>query len=775
MLQRSIELKSSLVPSARADSRERREAESDALLDILRCLKRNARMIAAIALSGTAISIAAVFSITPQYQATSAVLLDPRQTKILQDAEVVGRPGTDNGAIESEVELIQSDALMRKVAEKLDLRNDDEFGSSSGMLSVIKSVILLPIRLISNREASGDPLADVIDRLQKATSAKRRGLTYVIELNAWSRDAQKSAEIANTIVELYLAEQIAAKSEATVRASKWLNERVDEMRGRVSASEKALETYKAQAGLFDGGAGENLSNRQLSQLNDQLIDARAKAASAQSKYEQLKQVTPERLKSAAASPDVLQSSVVSNLRGQYADAARQQAEREARYGPQHPIVATGRAQVADLERQITAEINRIVTSAKTEFEMAKARQESLEASLDELKEKAAQFNQASVRLRELEREVQANRDLFQSFLARAKQTSELSLQVADSRVVSPARVPSATSYPKKGLIIGLGLFGSLGLGMALALGRDAFGRGFRRSADLEREIGLQTLASIPLVEPRSSSRSLMLPGRKTRQLERGGDRSISHNRNGRDVFDRLLADFALNEPDSPFSESVRTLYLSLKQQGLQRRMGVVLVTSALPGEGKSTVALNLARTAAQTGEEVLLIDGDLRRPTLAKAMNLPGENGLTDFLAGHSDLASVVKQDTRTNLYTIAGRRGVPGAQSIGLLSSSRMAQLIDHSRDVFDLVVIDASPLLPVADARILLERADAVAMVIASERTSRDAITTVFRENPDLIEKVAGVVLNGVVDDFERYYSGDAKRTFADAGNQMERQAHE
>jgi succinoglycan biosynthesis transport protein ExoP len=773
MLQRSIEPRNQLVPGPQADQRGRREAETDAIVDILRCLKRNARMIVAIALSGTAIATAAVFSITPQYQATSAVLVDPRQTKILQDAEVVGRPGTDNGAIESEVELIQSDALVRKVAEKLNLKDDDEFGSSGGILSVIKSVILLPIRLLSNSEASGDPLSGVVDKLQKATSAKRRGLTYVIELNTWSRDAEKSAAIANTFVELYLAEQIAAKSEVTSRASRWLNERVDEMRVRVSASEKALETYKAEAGLFDGAAGENLSNRQLGQLNDQLIDARAKAASAHSKYEQLKQVTPERLRSAAASPDVLQSSVVSNLRGQYADQARQQAEREARYGPQHPIVATGRAQVADLERQISAEINRIVTSAKTEFEMAKASQESLETSLDELKEKAALYNQAGVKLRELERDVQANRDLFQSFLARAKQTSELSLQIADSRVVSPARVPSSTSYPRKGLIIGLGLFGSLGLGMALALGRDAFGRGFRRSADLEREIGLQSLASIPLVNLRSGSRSLMLPGMKSRQSEFGA-RSIPNSRNGDDAFDRLLADFALNQPDSSFSESVRTLYLSLKQQGLQRRMGVVLITSALPGEGKSTVALNLARTAAQTGEEVLLVDGDLRRPALAKAMHLSGDGGLTDFLAGNADLASVVKQDARTNLYAIAGRQGVPGARSIALLSSHRMTQLIDHARDVFDLVVIDASPLLPVADARILLDRADAVVMVVASERTSRDAVASVFRENPDLTEKVAGVVLNGVVDDFERYYS-DPKRTFAEVNSQMERQTHE
>lgn len=738
---------------ARAPSRSRSEVETDAIVDILRCLKRNARLILAIALAGTVLTIAAVMSITPQYQATAAVLVDPRQTKILQDAEVVGRPGTDNGAIESEVELLQADALVRQVAEKLNLKEDDEFGDSGGLLSAIKGVILFPIRLFSSREASGDPLADVIERLQKATSAKRRGLTYVIEVNAWSREAGKSAKIANAFVETYLADQIAAKADATRRASQWLNERVEEMRGRVAASERALETYKAQAGLFDVGSGEALSNRQVGQLNDQLIDARAKAASAQAKYERLKQITPEKLRSAAASPDVLQSAVVSNLRGQYADAARQQAEREARYGPGHPGVGVGRAQVSDLERQITAEINRIVSSAKTEFEMAKARQESLEASLDELKDKASQFNQAGVRLRELEREAQASRDLFQSFLARAKQTSELSLQIADSRVVSAARVPPKTSYPRKGLIIGLGLFGSMGLGAALALGRDAFGRGYRRAVDLEREFGLQPLAAIPHIDRNEVPRNTPLPrfGALRLEFRKGG----SETKFKEDTPHYTLGDFGLDQPESAFAESIRTLYLGLRQHSMQRHLGTVLITSALPGEGKSTVALNLARTAAQIGQDVLLIDGDLRRPTLARMMGLPGTDiGLADILAGWGDLASAVKHEARTNLYAVAGRRGVSGAEALSLLSSHKMAHLLDRTRNVFDLVVIDASPLLPVADARMLLDRTDTAVMVVASERTSREAVTAALRENPELTDKLAGVVLNEVKEDFERYY---------------------
>jgi exopolysaccharide transport family protein len=758
MLQRSIEHYPTVGrPSVMRAPPRSREVETDAILDILRCLRRNAKLIIATTIIGTSIAVAAILSITPQYRATVAVLVDPRQTKLLEDAQVVGRPGTDNGAIESEVELLQSDALTREVAEKLNLRSDDEFGAPDGFVARLKSVVLLPVRMIFGSGASGDPLAGVTDRLQKATSARRRGLTYVIELNAWSREADKSAKIANTFAELYLADQIAAKADATKRASEWLNGRVEEMRGRLTASEKALEAYKAEAGLFDPG-GENLSDRQIGQLTDQLVDARAKAAAARSKYDQLKQITPERLRSAAASVDVLQSSVVSNLRGQYADAARQQAEREARYGSGHPAVTTGRAQVSDLERQITAEITRIVNSAKSEYEIAKARQESLEASLDELKERAAQYNQASVRLRELDRDVQANRDLFQSFLARAKQTSELSMQVADSRVVSAARVPTAASYPKKGLVLGLGLFGSLGLGIALALGRDAFSRGFRRPVELEREFGMQPLASIPRVmADQDQPQRPLLTGLNLRSLRgmRSGKKPDDVNEWG---VAGLLGDVILDQPESAFSESIRTLYLSLKQQSSDRHIGVVLVTSALPGEGKSTVSLNLARTAAQAGDNVLLIDGDLRRPALAGALNLPGDIGLADLLAGRSDLKSAVVHEPRTNLYAIAGSRGVSGANALALLSSLRMKRLVDHARDIFDLVVVDAAPLLPVADARLLLEQADGAVMVVASERTSRDAVTAALQENPELADKIVGVVLNGAADEFDRYY-GDRK----------------
>jgi succinoglycan biosynthesis transport protein ExoP len=751
MLQRSIEFHhNALRPAPYSVGRATKAArtDSDALLDIVRCLRRNARFILSIALVGTLVAIVGVFSITPKYMATTTLLVDPRTTNILKDSEVVGRPGTDNGAIESEVEMLQSDATIRRVVQKLNLQNDPEF-SSGGLLGHVKSFVMLPVRILFGKESADDPLGAVIDKLDRNIDAKRRGLTYVIELNAWSQDSKKAARIANTFAETYLADQLAVKAEATRRASTWLNERVDEMRTRVSTSERALEDYRSKNNLFDLLNGEKLSSRQVSQLNDQLIDARAKAAAAHSKFDQLRQVTPEKLRSAAASPEVLQSTVVGNLRGQYADVAKQQADRQSRYGPEHPQVTAGRAQLTDIERQITAEINRIVTSAKAEYEMAKSREDSLEASLDELKSKAGVLNQASIRMNELERDVQANRDLFQSFLARAKQTAELSMQVPDSRVVAAAAVPYATSYPKRALMIGLGFFGSLGLGAALALGRDAFGKGFRHSVDIEQALGLAPLASIPKVG------GLSLPKRDVPllRLDRPDQMPFQMPARSRSS-ERILAGYSLNQPDSAFAESIRTLYLSLRQRTPGRQMGVIAVTSALQGEGKSTVAANLARTATTAGDNVLLIDADLRRPSLASALDIAGDNGLADILTGRCPIDAAVKQDPKSGLYVIAGTQFASGVDALGLLSSRQMTRLIAHARDVFDLVILDASPLLPVADSRILIEQSDSALLVVASEQTSRQAVAAAIRECPDLETKMAGVVLNGTVDDFDRYY---------------------
>ena len=527
------------------------------------------------------------------------------------------------------------------------------------------------------------------------------------------------------------------------------------MRNRVTASEQAYEKYKAESGLFASG-GEALSDRQVGQLNDQLLQARAKVAETRAKFEQLKDITPSKLQSAAASPDVLQSTVVSNLRAQYADAARRHAEMSTRYGSEHPQVAIIQAQRSDVAGQITAEIGRIVASAKTEYEMAIGRQQSLEASLDELKARAAQFHQAAVRLRELERDAQANRELFQTFLSRSKETTaQIDTQLLDARIVSQATVPIAPGFPPRLLIVALGFFGSLGIGIASAFARDAFDRGFRNVEQIQTKLGLHSMGSIPFVEanrrqlsPHDAPRVGDMGWLRLQAQDAGRAGNVSAAQSG-----SRIASLILDQPNSAFAESIRSLKFALKHAATERDMSIVLVTSALPGEGKSTVAANLARVLADS-DRVLLIDGDLRHPTLAARLDLRHSAGIADVLSGRCELTAAVRRDPRTGLYVIAGTTRLSGADALSLLSSSELATLLSLAREAFDLVIIDAAPLLPIVDSRLLIEQVDGVVLVVASGRTNHDAVSAAIRETPGLEDKIVGAVLNKAVEEFERYY---------------------
>jgi succinoglycan biosynthesis transport protein ExoP len=727
-----------------------------------RVLRRHVKVIVVTVLIGMLVTVSVLLSITSQYKASVVVFVDPRRSQIFKDRDVVGLPGpgTDGGIVDSQAELMRSPALLRQVAKKLDLVNDYEFTQTS-LLGRIKGIVLLPLRLLSGSRGDSDPLAPIVEALARKVDAKRRNLTFVIELTAWSQDPAKAARIANTLAELYLEDQSGAKTAIASRANKWLSEQVDELRKRVTTSEQAYEDYRAKFGLYDTG-GESLSNRQMGQLNDQLATARARQAEARGRYEELKKITPATLRTAAALPDVLQSSVVANLRSQYAELARRRAELVTRYGPKHPQVPVVQAQVDDMAGQISQEINRVVTSARLDFEAASSREQSLQKTLDGLKNNAAEHNQAAVRLHELERDAQVNREMFQAFLARAKETAAQSgAELPDSRIVSTATTAPSPSYPPRLLFAGLGLFGSAGLGIALAFALAAFGQGLRTVDEVEDRLGLHPIVPLPNVgAPHWLPRASAPPLGDLRWLREAPTEDAPRTSGSDRAGAARLAGIALDQPDSGFAEGIRTLQFSVKRAAAERDVTLVLVTSALPGEGKSTVSVNLARTAA-ADRRVLLIDADLRRPNLTNTLGLRTAAGLSDVIAGHCELQDALRKDPRTGLYVIGGSHRLHGADALSLLGSAEMDSLLTFARRCFDLVIIDSAPLLPIADTRLLTEMVDGVVMVIASEQTSSDAVATALRESPGIRERIVGVALNRAPDEFDRYYRERDKAT--------------
>lgn len=727
------------------------EAEREALSSMILSLRRNVRLIAAVTVTGTVLIVLVVMlGMTPQYAALASVLVDSRKTQILKDQEVLGRPGTENSAIESEAEMLKSPTLLRQVAMHLKLENDPEYKGKAGPMRWVRGLLAAPFQGAASREeAQGDPYAAIVERLKSKVQAKRRNLTYVIELTVWSRDAAKAATLANKIAEFYLAEQIAAKNAAAGQATQWLNDEIEKLRSKVAASESAYEQYKAEAGLFAAG-GENLADKQMSQLNEQLVMARARAAEAQAKFQQLALLNGDKLRSAAASPDILQSTVLVNLRNQHAEVGRKEADLTTRYGPRHPQVIAVQAERENLLKQIRGEVGRIVASAKTEFEMAKSREESLAASLDELKAQAGQFHQKAVRLRELEREATANRGLLEAFLGRAKETAaQLNMQMTDSRILASALPPLSPAYPQKSLIVGLGFFGSLGMGLFLALARGMLGAGFRRAADLQTAFGLHPLATIPLVEMPSArlQRAPASSGKGSAKLARLVPETAL-------PASRRLANLVVREPNSLFSESIQSLRLALRHAGAGHDIKTLLITSALPGEGKSTIAANLARAMALCGDRVLFIDADLRRPTVAANMGITQSFGLADVLSGQAEMHRAVLRDSVSGLHVLAGNAPAAGVEALSLLSSRELGRLLEAARSAYDIVLLDSAPLLPVADPRILVAQVEGVALVVASELTARSAIQAALQETPGLESKVLGAVMNRVVNDYGRSY---------------------
>jgi capsular exopolysaccharide synthesis family protein len=743
------------LPPAGQRSKNSADTEREALFAMLRGLRRNVRLITLTTLIGSAIVAATVlFGLTPQYRATATILFDSRKTEILKDREVVARPGSDSSAVESEAELIKSPAILRIVAEQLHLHEDGEFMASGSLISWVKWLLISPFDAVfgdGGDQAQPDRLARAVNRLERTVHAARRNQTYVIELSAWARSGPKAAMLANKIAEVYLADQLGTKAAATRQATRWLNEEVEQLRTRLIASENSYEAYKAEAGLFSPG-GLTLADSQIAQLNEQLVMARARAAEAQAKFDQLRHISADKLHSGASSPDVLESSVLTNLRNLHAEAARKHAELTARYGTRHPQVVSVKAEISNLSKQIEEELERIVASAKTEVEMAKSRQASLSASLEELKIGATEFNRKAVKLRELEREVEANRALFDAFLARAKETgAQLSLLLPDSRILSAASVPLAPSFPRKGMMIGFGFFGSLGAGIFLALIRGMLSEGFQRAGDLQSALGLNPLATIPAVEPKTAQALMRLSSVPQRT---GATRLTRLPPDPANAEACRLASLVVSEPNSAFAESIHALHFALRQMAAERQINVLLIASALPDEGKSTVAANLARAASMYGEHVLLIDPDLRRPSLAMNLALPPSPGLVAAARRQCDLQSAIVCDHATPLHVMAGATRLSGPEALTLLASAEPPKLIAELRPHYDLILIDTAPLLPVADSRFLVGLADAVALVVASEQTSRTAVKAALQETPGLEEKILGAIMNRVARDFFHDY---------------------
>jgi polysaccharide biosynthesis transport protein len=697
-------------------------------------VRRHTRLLGAVVAAGLLLAVVALLVIPSRYSSTAVVLVDPRQQHVTSSESVLPGIGPDAVAVESQIDLISSSALAKRVIERLDLVNDSEFNETSMTQRLV--VELAALIGIDRTDDEKTQFSWVLRRFQDDLNVQRRGLTYIIEITFTSKVPDKAARIANAIAQTYQDDQRSAKLDATLKASDWLKDRIEELRTRVRDSENAVADYRAANNIVDTAEGIKLIQRQIETLNQQLILARASMAEARARYEQIQQVSAQSGNMAALN-EALQSPVIANLRGQYAEAARSEAELSASLGDHHPALVRARAQLADLRRQIDGEIGRIQTSVRNEFEVARSREASLDADLTQLKDKAAKFDQADVRLRELQREVQANRAVFDQFLVRSKETTEQqSLQLADARIVAPALVPVRPNRPSIALLLLMAAGGSLAVALGLAFIVENLDRSYRSVAEIEGDLAMPCLGIVPATKPA-----------KTR-----GARSIICT-----VLDR---------PSSPFADSLHSVRARLRPASRREHGDMLVVVSAMPGEGKSVIAGNLAHASAKTGARTLLIDGDLRQASLSAAYP-DAKAGLVDVLQGRIALRAALLQDPRSGLSILAAGARPDTVNVLMQTDDGRLAAVLRECRELFDLVIVDSPAILPVADSRRLVECGDRAVLVVEWKRTGRETVIEALNAIGAGADKLVGVVLNKVDLDRYRLYDYGRSALYAGGGN--------
>ena len=470
-----------------------------------------------------------------------------------------------------------------------------------------------------------------------------------------------------------------------------------------------------------------VSDQQLSQLNTRLIDARTDLARTQARFSQINSISDIETTDYAGLTEVLDSQLIQRLREQQSEVLRNRAELATRYGPKHPRMINVEAELSDIDANIKIEIRKVVAGIQNEVDVARARVAALEESLEQLKNENVSLNRAQVQLRELEREAEANRVLLETFLARFKETTnQQDIQQADARIISRADVPLDPSFPNKKLILALVVFASTGLGVGLAFLLEMLDNGYRTLDQIKTDLGLRGVGIIP-----------MLASNKLQGVS--------------------VEDYLIEKPSSSFAEAHRNVHASLLYSGpRQNTPQVIMVTSSVPGEGKSTFSLCYARLMAKSGMKTLLIEADLRRPVLQTRMNLHDQQAdIVNVLEGKDVGGQQLHKDEKSGLHILSGR-GHSDPQK--LFSGEKFSGLMAWARENYDLIVLDTPPVMAVSDAVILSHQVDAVLYVVQWETTPKKSVESGITQLREAGAPLAGAVITQVnIKRHQRYGYGD------------------
>jgi len=688
----------------------------------------------------------------PTYTAQAKVLLGSSKAPVVQQFPMLDETHVD---LESQLEILKSKTIATSVINQLNLADDPEFSGRDDRLRSATMAIRAMLG-ITPQAAKIDPMDELVEEFQKRLWAIRIGTSNVIEVGFNSSNADRAAAITNAIVKAYFDDQLKAKTDEHRTATAWLHDRLLELGNDALHAERAVNELNTKSNIVSAD-GKLMDEQQVTALNSRLVVARTHTSDAMTRLNRFESIlasnnfdavslgnldavpgasttTPE---TSSGSGSQNNNQIINNLRQQYLEYARREYEFSAKLGKDHLVVVNLRATMKSIRQTILDEVRRLADIAKSDFEEAKQQQKEIEKQLAQAISQSRNTNSAALSIRELETSAKGYRSLYESFLQRYMgSVQQGSFPITEARVISPATPPQKKSKPSTKFILAFGLFGGLALGAALGFARELKDRGFRTTAQIEERLHLPCLSVVPLLNHRQVKKATRKSALAAGHAGQGsGQRTLSRGSG------TCWAAAAM--PTSRFAESIRSIRFAIDLDPTKTPSKVVGLTSTLPNEGKSTIAASLAQLLANSGKRVIVVDCDLRNPSLSASLAPDVGAGITDVLSGARSLEDTIWSDTATGLDFLPGRRGAL-ANTSDILSTNETKKLFDQLRATYDYVIVDLPPLAPIIDVRATTALIDSFVLVVEWGGTTTDVVEHALNAAPNVYDALLGTVLN-------------------------------
>ena len=689
----------------------------------LKVLKQSWFKIVIFCLMVCALTILIVLQLASQYTATATLLIEAQENKAVSFQDVSGIDATQKEYYQTQFEILKSDPIAERVIENLNLTDIPEFNATlnddGSLLDTIKGISFISSLF---KDDGAKPSQEDIDEAinQGVLGAFKSNLsinpvrnTQLVQISFTSIDPKLAAKIANEVGYAYIEQNLEARLEVTKYASSWIAGRLSELQGQLDMSEKALSDYLVQEKLIDDSGIDALASQELSSLTASLSEVRDRRIEVESAYSALSTVNAKDVAAISSIPSISSHPQVVAIRAAELEAQNEVNELRKRYGEKHDKMIAALARLEAVEQRAANTTRQLINGFRKELQALRKQESLIQATIEQRRDEFQALSVKKSRYESLKREVETNRDVLNIFLSRQKETSATQdFNSTIARFAAEAKIPQAPSAPKKGLIVLLSIIASLGIGVILVFVGDAMKSTFESNKDFEDRFGLIPLGGVPQIKGNRFKKKPL-------------DNSV--------LFD---------DNEISFSESIRSIRTSLllNSNGNKR----LAITSSLPSEGKTTISINIAMAFAKL-ENTLLIDCDLRKPSVAERFGLKRfQQGLSNHLVMGADLADCLYKDSQSGLTILPA--GMLTSNPQELLSSTKFSDLLNTLDQMFDHIIIDTPPSLPVSDSLVIGQLTKNAIVVVKANETKHESVKKTFAKLVHHEVNIQGVVLNQI-----------------------------